>query len=108
MWVLPITVASCRRSAATTGPSISNFSGRRLGIGRKAGDREQVLNRSRNPLQRTGMRTDGKSRVGGVGAAPRIVWRPLRIGHQLAAEPLVIGDCGFNERAGFELARGKT
>ena len=54
------------------------------------------------------MRTDGKSRVGGVGAAPRIVWRPLRIGHQLAAEPLVIGDCGFNERAGFELARGKT
>ena len=25
IWVLPITVANCRRRAATTGPSISNF-----------------------------------------------------------------------------------
>jgi len=33
--------------------------------------------------------------------------RPLRIGHQLAAEPLVIGDRGFDKVARFELALAK-
>jgi len=30
--------------------------------------------------------------------------RPLRIGHELAAESLVIGDRLLGERAGFELS----
>ena len=33
--------------------------------------------------------------------------RPLRISHQLAAEPLVIGDRRFGERARFELTLAK-
>jgi len=73
-------------------------------MGRKARNREQVLDRGRNALQRPSARSHGKSGIGRVGASSRMLGCPLRIGHELAAETFVIGDCGFDEIAGFELA----
>src|SRR6516162_5797582 len=63
---------------------------RRAGIGGKATDREQILDRYRNALQRAGPRADCESGIGVIGASSRIFGRPLRIGHQLAAASLVI------------------
>jgi hypothetical protein len=76
----------------------------RAGKGREARHREQVLDRGRNALQRAGPGACGKGGIGGVGASARMRGRPLRIGHQLASEPLVIGNRGFDKVACFELA----
>jgi len=66
--------------------------------------REQILDRGRDALQRTGARTDGEGGIGRLGAFARMLGRPLRIGQELAAETLVIGDRLVRERARFELA----
>jgi hypothetical protein len=80
----------------------------RAGIGRKAGDRKQILDRGRDALQRSRARTDGEGGIGGGGALAGMLRRPLRIGHELAAEAFVVGDRDFSERAGLELSFAKT
>ena len=69
--------------------------------------REEILDRGRNALQRARARADREGRIGGIGAFPRMIRRPLRIGHELGAETLVIGDRLLGESARFELALAK-
>jgi hypothetical protein len=79
----------------------------RASIGRKARNAEEVLDRSRDALQGTRPRTNGKSGIGGVGTFSRVLGCPLRICQQLGAETLVIGDRLFGESPRLELALAK-
>src|SRR6185437_2976755 len=76
----------------------------RAGVGRESRMREEILDRSRDALQRARARTDRIGRIGRIGAAARMIGRPLRIGHQRLAEAIVMGDRLFGESTGFDLA----